>query len=275
MPDTQAFSNQNLSHITEELYKQNLELTERNKTLSIIQRIDDIILSNVTDLQQIARQIADIIVRHAEGKIVALFSLEHTILKRLAFATSHHLEAQADEFEPLFFKEHISLSDTGYLATAVREKRSITIADFLHLFPALPEEKITTIRDIGTITTTTIYPLIVRDEAIGAILISRSDIEENLKEYYEDLMKRLVIDVGIAISNTLLYKHIQEANLKLQQMDHMKDEFVSLVSHELRTPLTTVKGFISVLMEEAKLPDEQKTMLTLAYSSTDRLIKLF
>lgn len=36
---------------------------------------------------------------------------------------------------------------------------------------------------------------------------------------------------------------------KLQEVDKMKDEFISMVSHEIKTPLATVKGYLDMLFQ--------------------------
>ncbi len=38
-------------------------------------------------------------------------------------------------------------------------------------------------------------------------------------------------------------------NAKLERLDKMKSEFVSIASHQLRSPLTSVRGYISMIME--------------------------
>jgi signal transduction histidine kinase len=44
-----------------------------------------------------------------------------------------------------------------------------------------------------------------------------------------------------------MMKNLKEDIVKLQALDKMKTEFLSMVSHELRTPLTPIKGYISLL----------------------------
>ena len=65
----------------------------------------------------------------------------------------------------------------------------------------------------------------------------------------------------------LLYK-------KIKEVDQMKDEFISIASHELRTPLTSIKGYLSLIIEETYGKIENKDMkegLNRAVLSTQRL----
>jgi signal transduction histidine kinase len=42
---------------------------------------------------------------------------------------------------------------------------------------------------------------------------------------------------------------LEEANIKLQSLDKLKSEFISLASHQLRSPLTVIKGYASTLTD--------------------------
>lgn len=60
------------------------------------------------------------------------------------------------------------------------------------------------------------------------------------------------------------------------ELDRLKDEFVSMASHELRTPMTAIKGLLSMIFEGKYGPysrELQKPLSNIAFS-TERLIRL-
>lgn len=60
------------------------------------------------------------------------------------------------------------------------------------------------------------------------------------------------------------------------RLEEMKFDFVSLAAHELRTPLTSIKGYLSVLMQESKdtLKAEQLQLLESALRASEQLNSL-
>jgi len=61
-----------------------------------------------------------------------------------------------------------------------------------------------------------------------------------------------------------------------KQAEMMKTEFISTVSHELRTPLTSIKASLGLIRTGGlgDLPQKLKRMLEIAYSNSDRLVRL-
>ena len=61
------------------------------------------------------------------------------------------------------------------------------------------------------------------------------------------LVQQVASQCAIAIRQARLYQEAQAKVDKLQQLNDMKDEFLSTVSHELRTPLANIKVAINLL----------------------------
>ena len=51
---------------------------------------------------------------------------------------------------------------------------------------------------------------------------------------------------------------LRAANAQLQELDRMKDDFVSTVTHELRTPLTSIRSFSEILLDNPALDQGQR-----------------
>lgn len=71
-------------------------------------------------------------------------------------------------------------------------------------------------------------------------------------------------------------QEVYKMNAKLHQLDHLKDDFVSVASHELRTPMTAIRSYAWMALNRPDTPisDKTKRYLSRVLSSTERLINL-
>jgi signal transduction histidine kinase len=68
---------------------------------------------------------------------------------------------------------------------------------------------------------------------------------------------------------------LRAANERLQELDRMKDDFVSTVSHELRTPLTSIRAFSELLFDRPDTsPEKRQKFLGIILKETQRLTRL-
>ncbi len=69
---------------------------------------------------------------------------------------------------------------------------------------------------------------------------------------------------------------LTDANNKLQSLDKLKTEFLSLASHQLRSPLTAIKGYTSMLLEGSfgAMTMPQKEAIDRVFQSVQHLTKV-
>lgn len=139
-----------------------------------------------------------------------------------------------------------------------------------------------------------IFPLTVGQKVQGVLLLA----EKKSGDVYSDQdLKVLEIfgpEIAVAIENAKAYeeiksfnitlskevqeatKDLRDANTKLQALDKLKNDFVSVASHELRTPMTAIKSYLWMALNGrgGPLTEKQLYYLNRSYNSVDRLIKL-
>lgn len=98
----------------------------------------------------------------------------------------------------------------------------------------------------------------------------------------------LVIGLGYSLTKSVkreveqrerierLAKDLETANGKLQELDQLKSEFLSLATHQIRAPLTAIKGYSSMLLDGdfGVLPQKARDSVTTIMKSCQNLINV-
>ena len=244
-------------------------MAEKNKTLLLLQKIDEIILNSITRQDEIAFRVTKLLVTEIDFQLVSIFFYDkgQKMLKRLARSeTGLESNLIPEESDIL----NISMLETeNIMVQAVLEKKVKVTYEWEKLLLGPPNGLI-------SIKCLFVFPLIVRGGVIGSMVIGLKDDEKSLSDYRRDLLGRLAQVIGIALDSAFLYNELTLANERLRELDRLKDEFVSVASHELRTPMTAIKSYLWMALDGqgGALNEKQKRYVDRSYKSVDRLIKL-
>ncbi|MNQ07415.1 Sensor histidine kinase YycG [compost metagenome] len=68
---------------------------------------------------------------------------------------------------------------------------------------------------------------------------------------------------------------LRAANARLQELDRLKDDFISTVTHELRTPLTSIRAFSEILNDNPELePAQRARFIAIIVKESERLTRM-
>ncbi|MFC1626646.1 sensor histidine kinase [Patescibacteria group bacterium] len=217
--------------------------------------------------------------------VLSLYDESANGLRRIALSSTPEAEAAKSVSTIPFHNIIVPQSATdNIMIRAYKDQKQYVTHDWQDILsPPLSPEDARKNQKAAGIKTSMVYPLILHGKSVGSIIFSMiKDISEVNKAEIE-LIQGFTDIIAIAVQNARLYtvventkKQLEEANLKLTNLDRLKDEFVSLASHELRTPMTAIRGSLSTILEgyAGDISDESREFLTAAYNENDRLIRL-
>lgn len=263
------------------------DLEERNKRLTALRKMDEVMMSSTTNLVEVAQKVTDAISFELgfEIGVLALIDETNQVLRRVAMSNTP-TGIQAKKALPIRY-ENLSIPltfDTNLSIKAIKEGK-VQITHNLHdvFVPTLDAQMSARIQQICGLKTSMIYPLRARGKTLGVMIVSIGRLESQMSNYERESIENLIDFVGISLDNAILYQSLEEtttklqqANIRLKQLDKLKDDFVSMASHELRVPMTAIRSYVWMALNKSDmaLSEKMKKYLTRTLVSTERLINL-
>ena len=179
--------------------------------------------------------------------IARLCRVEQAAILRLIDGEFHIIAAHgSDEFKHYMQSHPIAIDRSSVSGRAALEGRTVQVADVL----ADPEYAKHETQRVGGFRTVLGVPLMRAGAAIGAVLLTRSEVEPFTQQQI-DLITTFADQAVIAIANVTLFDEIQDKSRQLEQASQHKSQFLANMSHELRTPLNAIIGYSEILQEDA------------------------
>lgn len=269
-----------LQRINEQMYERNVELTIRNKTLSVQRALYEII-NTTLDMHETARRMIHVMTRQLgfRGGAILLINRKEKTLDVVATATARSRPSKKNV--PVLYqleKMRFSLSSRHNCAVEVAHSghRLVTKRLFDLAQPHMSKDEAKLMQEQLRIQTFIVYPIIFGGKILGVLVLGIDKAVKDLSRSEKATLDETLDVVGIALEQVHIYEALKKANRRLKELDQMKDDFVSVASHELRTPMTAIKSYLWMALagKGGKLSKKLAFYLDRSYTSTDRLIKL-
>lgn len=256
-------------------------------------RLQKIILDTL-DFTQVVQRIVDSLAlelgylqRGYRIVVLALADEEQKVLKRVSMSQTPAAEAAMGagvmSFDQIVipFEHRENYCIQTYLDQQVR-----ATDDWKDILtPPMTADQARHLQQICRIKNSLIYPVAIKGKSIGILIFSFSleKDAQSLSQEERDILRGFAEVVALAIHDARLYEQLAEttrnldaANKRLEKLDKLKDEFVSLASHELRTPMTAIKSYTWMVLNNkaGDVTPKSREYLDVVYQSTERLIRL-
>ena len=253
-----------LRDANEKLYQHSLELSTRNKTLSLLRKLYQISILAL-ETEPLAKKVVTI-VRETFGFEVAgiyLTDESYTQLLPLAFSRSERAAKLAKKL--------------NYPLGSARIPGPQEIAFFKPLFSnipshserlsdawgtVLPAEMLDKVAQEGNIHTVSAYPLTIDLKLIGVFILLLNRPYDSLTQFEKDSIASAVEVAAIALDRARLYEEIKRANEQQIVLIHF-------ITHQIKGFVAKSRNIFSMLLEGdyGKVPETMKPMIEEGFKS--------
>jgi len=245
------------------------------ETQDLLNEFNETIVSTI-DLEQLLKRAGVTIEKYLKPGYCD-FAINDTDANVVRIVSSGHPTLDRDKLEKIRAFTHArpeKLVVTDYLEVGMTELKNILTEAGIGLLIRITSDKSV--------------------EGVGYIFLGYKKSGNTYNSQDTEALEIVSNELAIAIQNALQFEEIQKfavtlqekvddatkrlrsSNIKLKQLDQTKDDFISMASHQLRTPLTSVKGYVSMVLDEdaGKVNAQQRKLLDQAFISSQRMVYL-
>ncbi len=271
---------------TEGLRKANEDLQDRNRFLTSLQAVTQLITKSL-DFKTVTQAIVDSIATQMGfiGGVLLFYGEDKNKLFPEAI-TRVKYTTQVAKLLPKPIEEYhadVKKDDTKAVQAVLTGEiqRGEHFAEFVS--PPVPTIVATGIQKLVHGHSFLGVPIRSDNEVVGCIVFLFEESLEEVNQNDINMMTSLADQTGIIYRNLELVQklrrtndELEEANERLKQLDKAKSEFVSIASHQLRTPMTGIMGYLSMMTsgDFGKIPKQQQGILEQLLDASQKMIQL-
>lgn len=210
--------------------------------------------ASTLDSTEVLRSLAQAIAEAIGADMTGAYVVDESGLE-LQPVTGYNIPAEKIE---AYGKFHIPLKEHAFVEEAWQSQKAVFTNDAPN--DARLQEKV---RQLFPVQSALLLPMIVREAIIGGLWAVWWKEAHHFAEEELQLAEGIVRQAAVAIQNARLFEEVEasrielqqraraleKANIRLQELDRLKSQFLAHMSHELRTPLNSVVGFSEILMD--------------------------
>ncbi len=252
-----------LRDANEKLYQHSLELSTRNKTLSLLRKLYQISILAL-EITPLAQKVSALVRTAFEFEMAGIYTVsEAGTFIPLAFSRSDRLEKLAKRIVyPVSAQTIVHPQESPFFKTLFKGVPSHSA----HITDAwggiVPTEVLEAMVREGHIQTISAHPLMIDGKLIGAFMLVLNRPYDTLSQFEKDSIASAMEVTAIALDRARLYEEIQKANEQQVVLIHF-------ITHQIKGFVSKSRNIFSMILEGdfGKVPETMKPMIEEGFDS--------
>ena len=250
--------------LTENLYKQNLELAIKNKIFSLLRQLYQVSLQ-VLELTELTQTLAKLVRDTLNFELVNIYLFDdaHTILTPLGCAQSERFADTVEHIGNPFAMNPITDVQNQPYFKPLYNNSAVHTEDITQVWKSgISKGVLTIVREEGHIRSVIAYPLQTHDTITGALIIGFNRPFEDLTEFERDSLDTIVTVTAVALDRARLYQELTEANKQQIVLIHF-------ITHQIKGFVSKSRNIFSMMKEGdfGAVPDTMQSIVAEGFDS--------